>query len=477
LEETLHLVVSQNLQVESARTELDAAEASRKAEWGIWEPRLIISYGKTSDEKENNVQDALARNPIFAEPVEFYDTHNDRLSIGLEQTLPTGAQVRIGTDWTFLRNNLQERSNIDEEFESYAGVSIRQPLLKGAGFGVTMARIRLAASRSDQTREEIRGELMNILSQAEVAYWEVYRNRREVEYREESVERATKLLKDNRARLEAGRMSTVDVAQAEAALAMRQSQLAEARQNLADAMAQLVIYIGEDSNARIVVDPVDVLEFSPRVTDFIDSMKNAMANHPTLGSLEDQVDQAQIQKKVAFNYRFPRLDFTAGYGVNGYGLGPRSSYEALVDGDYHSWYVGLELEVPLFTGIRERQELIASRHRLRGAQAEFDATRMELASLIHAMIDRVASTRSQVEQYQNVVNLSEKVLDAELSSLESGRGDSRDVLQAEEDLTDARVAYLRSLVNYRRTLISLEVLEGAYLRNHSIELVAEIAQD
>ena len=69
--------------------------------------------------------------------------------------MPSGAKVRLGYTLSNLNNNLPPYGNTaqyyprTDQWQSFAGVTASQPLLKNAGKSLTMAGIRLGALTSE----------------------------------------------------------------------------------------------------------------------------------------------------------------------------------------------------------------------------------------------------------------------------------------------------------------------------------------
>jgi len=463
LDACLQKVVTQNYQVKAGKARLEETKLREKAEWGIFEPNFIGSARIEENRRENTRQDFLSQaSPLF-------DENNNRYRAALEGRLPTGASVRLGGDINRLENNLQ--SDVNKEHVTFLGMTVRQPLLKDAGFKATMAQIRVAAQQSEIVLNETRREMMSVLSQAEIAYWGLYQAEQEYALRNESVRIARGILQDNRDRVEAGKMSEIEVKKAEAELALRQTQLESAYQRLLDASARLNSYLGTESPDAMMILPTDEIEVQQENYSLEGGMEEALENHPTLMTLRHTLEQEEIRKNYARNQKLPDVSLSASYGLNGLGEELSSSFDQLDDNDFFSWFVGVEVEIPILRGIRERNQYKAAQARLAGAEHRLRGAEVELSNLLQAMIQRVIGLKKQVADYRKVVGLQNELLEAELSALELGRTDSREVFEAEQDLTDAKLSVLESLVNYQRRLIEREILEGNYLKNRGMDLI------
>ena len=82
---------------------------------------------------------------------------------------------------------------------------------------------------------------------------------------------------------------------------------------------------------------------------------------------------------------------------------------------------------------------------------------------------RLQSTRGLIAGYAKVAEFRAKALDVEMSRLDSGKSDSRKVLQAEQDLVEARLMRLKSLVDLQKARIELEMAEGVAPQDRGLE--------
>jgi outer membrane protein TolC len=294
----------------------------------------------------------------------------------------------------------------------------------------------------------------------------------ELELREASLGVAERIRDDNRARLEAGRMSELEVRRAEAGVALRHAQVLEARQRVVDLSSLLRIYFGEQEVAGAPgLRPRDAIVVAPARIDFAGSRAAALTSHPGYLARRAQLAQAGLRADYARNQRLPQLDLRASYGYNGLGTAFGDSWDRIAERDFPAWYLGAELRVPILTGVKSANQLRAARARQDAAGAELAATEIELLNLLQAIIRRLASQEGQIAAFSAAAEVAGQVLDAELEALESGRSDSRRVLDAEQDVFEANAALLGARTDYRRSLVEFRSLEGTYLASLGYDLL------
>jgi outer membrane protein len=461
LDEALAQVVAANLRLRAGGLERAVTRERERAEWAIFEPAVLATATLEANRRQNTQEQFLSQR------ASIFDEENRNYTAAVEGLLPTGARVRLGAQLRRLENNLQVLGG--REDVTFAGVTVTQPLLRGGGWGAVAAQIRLAAADSDLALHEYRRQLGLVLSQAELAFWDLVAAQELVSLRRQSTGVAERVLADNRERLTAGRMTELDVLQAEAGLALRRSGVADAEQRAVESGALLSSFLGQNSGAwgLAVRGELTALVAPPPMEELLEGV---LERHPLYVAQTVRLRQDGVRLAYARNQRWPQIDLRASYGLNGLGDGVDASLEALRTAKFPAWYVGVDLRVPLFLGVRERSQVRAAKLRREQSLLELKAVEIEIFNRVGALQRRVESLRTRAEALATVVELNEQVLRTELVRLDTGRGDSRKVLEAEQDLTDARLEVLSSRLDLRRALAELLVESGAYLVTRGYEV-------
>jgi outer membrane protein len=176
LDATLRRVLEQNESLQMRMLDLEISRKVLRAEKGIFEPAVVSSIDYIDNKRPNNIREQ--RSLLTSELIERNAIYNG----GLEFLSPVGSRFRLGVTLRDLRNNLQRQASIfnigtngvKQEYETFIGLSMVQPLLKNFGVNATTARIRLAAAASDLAFQEYRRQLMLVVARAESAYWDLY---------------------------------------------------------------------------------------------------------------------------------------------------------------------------------------------------------------------------------------------------------------------------------------------------------------
>ncbi|HEY5553149.1 MAG TPA: TolC family protein [Opitutaceae bacterium] len=468
LEDFLQRVLERNKAIQARLMAFHTSRSLLRAENSFYEPALVSS-GEYVDRKRANtieIERSLRSGGEFVE-------RNQNYSTAVEFRTPLNSKVRVGAGSRKLKNNIQRTVivDLDAEYEANVGVSIEQPLLKGAGPAAAFASMRLAERNADAAFQEYRRQMMQIVAEAEMAYWQLHFAQEEYRLSSESVAVAKTIADDGRARFDAGRGSRLDVLEADAGLAVRLSRESEARQKWVEALNRMASYFATSAQGSgIEYVASDVPESSDVDLSFQGGTRTALAMSPDRLRARALVEQEKIRVAFAKNQRLPQVDLKASAGASGLGYDYATAWRDVEGGRFPAWTVSLEMRVPLLGGVRERNELRAARQRQRQAELNAQDVETQLASGLDTAQQRVESSLTAARNYKSVVEFRDNLLETQIQSAQVGRTDARTVLEAEQELFAARLGQLQSEIEHQRALLELQIITGNLLKVRKIEL-------
>jgi outer membrane protein TolC len=474
LADYLQRVLENNSTIQARLAGFHSSRSLLKAEDGLYEPAFVGSTEWVDRKRPNTIE--IERS--LRSGGEFIE-RNWTYGAGVEVRTPIGGRVRIGASGRELRNNVQRTVivDLDAEYELSADALVEQPLLKNAGWNVTYAPRRMAARTAELAFQDYRHDLMQIIAQAETAYWELSLAQEQVRLSRDSVKIAQTLLDDNRARFAAGRGAELDVLESQAGLAMRQSRLSAARQRHVEAINRVAVYFGGwPQSDGFQYETTQSPQVTPVSVEQLRGGESVLAQSPNLLRAYSQVEQEKIRVKVAKNQRLPQVDLTGAFATSGLGYDWKSSYTDVEKINFPQWRVGLQMRVPLLAGIRERNELTAARQRLLQAERNARELEVQVRTELDAAVRRVEATATTARSNRAGAEFRAALLRDRLKAREAGRMETRIVLEAEQELLQARLELLDSEVEFQRTLLELQVLKGSLLKNRGVELSMEELQ-
>lgn len=475
-------VLERSRKIQVRKLEARVAQHRVSAEHGIFEPVLTASSTFTDGERPNSTeqQESQGSSPVYVNR----DLINN---VGVMGLLPLGTQYKFGASINRLQNNQDGLSTSalgqfappattnlgEEEYVTFVGVELTQPLLRDFGIDITQSPIRAALLEADIREYELRQETSDLLAQAENAYWDLKHAYEQRRFRQQSTRIARDLLRDMKNRLEAGKVSQIEVYQAETGLMLRETQEREAEQNYREAVSTLQVAVSRGAGEGFAELPVPVapVDAEPRDFSFDTSLSRAVTHYPSYVIAKKEQERADLDLVLADNATRPRLDLVASYGHNGWAHTIGRSLEHIGGGTFDTWSVGVQFEMPLDGNRRARHELIAANLKVEQRGLAAADLRVELANTLEMVLGRIESLKRRLMSLGKVVQFNERLLETATQRLQGGKGTSRQVLDVEEDLFEARNNELKAKIDIRKTLIQLEAVEGTLLQNRGIDVI------
>jgi outer membrane protein TolC len=352
------------------------------------------------------------------------------------------------------------------------GATLTQPLLKNAGWDATYASIRVAALNSDIAFEEYRRQMMMTISTAEAAYWNLYLAEQQFHVLDESMKLAGTVLQDSRAMLESGKGSQLGVLEAESGLAERTAKRSDASMKVYSAQMQLASLYGSSpksglSRVRTIQTPVLCDDSVP---SYAEGWETTLVSNPDLRIQRRKLAVEDARVLYMKNQKWPELNLKASYGLNGLGTSPGESVDQVERGDFPSWSVKLEFNVPLGGGIKARRDFEAARLGREEAVLALHGVETQVGNALATALHKIRGTAEIARRYETITRFNREALNSELERLKLGKVEPRKVLEVEAKLLDAQVGLADAMVQHARALIEVRLVEGMILKDRGLEV-------
>jgi outer membrane protein len=343
-----------------------------------------------------------------------------------------------------------------------------QPILANRKIDNTRANLLTTEIQQDISELDLQSITASIVAQTRNAYWDFVFSILNVENQRASLDLSSKLVQDNRARVEIGTMAPIDIVQAQAEEATRRQALVNAeatRQNAELALKQLIVSGTDDPLWTSSVNPIDVPTPGEEAVDLEAAVRNALANRTDLLTAKKNIDAANVTLRSLSNQTMPTLNLQGTYRLDGRGgistdptVPPTDWWNALGgigNFDAPTWTLQMNFAYPLGKSAAEankaRQQII-----IRQNQTAVKATELQIATDVTAASIAIRNSLEAIKAATAARELSVKRAEAAQSKLDVGMATNFEVVQAQRDLADARNQELREHLNYRRALIDFQ---------------------
>jgi len=291
-------------------------------------------------------------------------------------------------------------------------------------------RTRQAESQVFAARETLRSTEQTVLLSAVTAYMNLLRDAAVLELQRSNVNVLEATLRQTRDRFSAGEVTRTDVAQAESRLAAGRSQLLTAESNYTTSRAQYRQVIGVEPGRLTPGMPVD--RFSPRTLD--GARARAATEHPTITIANYNVDVALFQVKIAEGALYPTLQLQGSVNKS---FGSTTNLNSLQN---LNATIGGQLSVPIYQGGQEYATIRQAKETLGQRRLDLDTARDQVQSNVTQAWGQLLAAKAQIESTTAQVNAAEIALNGVREEARVGQRTTLDVLNAQQDLVNARVA-------------------------------------
>lgn len=437
-----------------------------------------------------------------------------------------GLIPETGGSYTTTFNNSRQITNstfatVNPQYPTSVRLDLTQPLWRGLRFDDNRYRLQVARKNEQLSSEQFRQRVIEVVTQATQAYWELVYASQAYDVQSEAVRLAEQQYASNRRQAEQGILSPIDVVAAQTQVATFQQNLFLAQQALTQAensLKAMILPSREDLlwGAELVPETPAATEIA--LPAFNEAVDEALRSRPELAesmiNLEiNRLDQRRSQEQVK-----PRVDafatlttsglagiplppqpnpFTAGFiSITNYvnqlgalsGLPPISalsfgsggippaltgsygqSLSNLWGGSFPTAQIGVQVSLPLRNRTAEAQLAVsnAEGRRLRAVQ---DQIGMAVEADVRNSMQAVSSAQARLAAASVASRSAQQQYESEQRQLQAGTSTVFLVLQRQTDLINARNREVRSRADVAEAISNFERATARTIDAHNIRL-------
>ena len=279
----------------------------------------------------------------------------------------------------------------------------------------------------------LRDVRLSVIDAVRQAYYGVLLAQRVVKLRQEDLEKTKEHYKQAQGFYQVGLKSKIDVTQAEVTVISSQKNLLQAENNVQSSRVVLATTMGLEQLQGITLrDDLDI----DRVNWLLDDLtKEAMEKDPILNRLKVLIKYWEVQEQAAKREFWPTLTGTAKYGRN-------------MGGNYdndETWNLGLQLNIPIFSGFLKENRLAEIRAVLSQAKSNEQIQILQVLNNLQNLYLSLKLAEKQIDVAKESLRSARENLDLAEGRYKAGVG-------AMLDVTDARNSYLQAETDYNQAL-------------------------
>ena len=468
-----------------------------------FDPRWQTSVKYGNDQNFQNTTLAAPPDNILATEGIQYQTR-------LEQQLLSGGIFGVNNNWNYQQTN-QPNMFFNSSSTGVLGLDFRQPLWAGSGreftsiagpltqrargFSYINQGIVIAHMNKRLSEIDLQENLQNLVREIGDLYWDLYQNYRDYESEKETSKTAEATLDRARERREID--PKIEELQAEDAFFESKTREELALSNLFLTEGRLRRLLGLSLDDSRLISPSDI----PR-TDLISmnrstALYEALVNRTELTRQKLNLQSLELQLVAARKLVAPKLDFVAGYGLNGFGqnfysnqslsvndnlknynflepqsllVGPNSAVSSLMGAGQKSWDVGFEYSIPLWLR-QEKAQVRQMELKVAKGRAALAAQEDEIAHELNSVLMTIKRSHSMLTITRRRMKAAKERVDTARVDYIEGLKSNDPLLRALTSETQAKSAHYRSVTEYNKALRDLLYRTGRILPVDGISLL------
>jgi outer membrane protein len=433
----------------------------------VWQPKGVQTL-----ERESAVKplDSISLEPdktyTLAELIDLAQHHNPETRVAWEQAKSKAAALGIARSALYpvisavaLAASIRQAALVGEFFHRQT-IGLFEPVLHleylvfdlgGRSGEIDAAKVDLLASDlafNDMHR--------HIIYQVAAAYYRLLNAQGQRQAAEASLENATAVEEDAKARLANGLATKPDELEATATRAQADFDLQAAVGAVDIARGELATVLGLEPGTIFKVQGIEELRLPSSIAGSVDEEINrALKQRPDMLRQLTRLRAADASIKKARSAYFPSLSFS-GDG----GLARAYGQQDLLPGHYaqgEAWNAQLELKWTLFDGARREYRIAGAKADKKAATAEIDALRDQIANEVWAAYSNMQTALRQQQAAGALLTASEQSYEAAHEAYGYGVRNLLDVVSAQKVLAQARSEDISA-----RTQLLLQVTNLAF---------------
>jgi outer membrane protein TolC len=353
------------------------------------------------------------------------------------------------------QRNATEISTIGRDSDWSFEITARQTLYAGGGVvsGVKAQKLVLESAVL-----ELQAVINDALFEVRTKFYTVIVDREKIKVQEQNVELLQRQLQDVKNRFEAGTVSNFEVLRAEVALANAQPALITARNDFRLAIEELRQALGfvtaTEANVTKTPDFIGTLDFIPASFDLHSALAAAREKRPDLErlrKLEASAEEGVFVNRASY---YPNLALFGSYAWTRAPIGiPNTS-------QLNGWTVGLQSQWNIFDGRATQGRVAQSKSLLEQSKLAFAQAQLAVDVDVRRAISIFQQANELAEASKKVIEQAEESLRLANARFAAGTATQLDVLQAQTDLTTARLNQLQAYYGYNIAVATVRKAMG-----------------
>lgn len=428
-------LIASRLNLERTSESLNAKRASMKSQFSLSLNPLQYSQSRSFND--------LISQWNTTENFKTYGTFTVQQPIGL-----TDGTISLNNEFGWMNSYSAYSGVRDKSFYNNLYLSITQPLFTYNRQKMELKQLELDNENAMLSYAMQRLNLEKMVSQF---FYDVYQAQMSLNIKEEEYKNTQKSYDIIKNKVDAGLAAEEELYQAEVNRETSRSDLDNQRVTLENYKDQFKQYIGMDINEEITV-MADV-EVKPVSVDQKMAIDHGLSSRMEIRQREINVENSQFDLiQVKSNNEF-RGDVNITYGL----LGDNQNLRNVYDNPTRNPRVNVAFNIPLWDWGEKKANIRAQEAVIKTQQLSLNNEKVQIVLDIRQVVRSLQNMENQI----GIAKINEKnaqmTYDINLERYQNGDLTSMDLNLYQSQLSEKKMAYAQSLINYRIELLNLKV--------------------
>ncbi len=436
---------------------------------GYYDPILSFTIGyRTTETPNTRTLDAGQGIPVST-------SSGVTLNTSVSQYVPGGGAFQMSF------NNNRASANdafkfINPSYGTNFSLGFSQPLWRGFRQTQTERTLKITNLDSKISDSQFQDTVSRIVQQVQNQYWDLVFAIENHETGRQSMELAIVQHKNNQKRVEIGVMAPIEITKSRAAVAVREQEMIRSEVQIIEAQNGPKRMLAPDPKATIWglnVLPTDKPMERQVALTMDEAINRALERRPEIEQIRLQMQINEVDRKYTRNSGKPAFNVQASMTSNGtagnmigedglpvlsspfYGNFGTSIPSAL-GFDYVDYNVRLNIEMPLWrnrTNEAALAQIVINERRLNSQMK--NQQQLVMVDVRNAY-EGMQTQKKALDAARVSRQLAEEQLAGENKRFEAGLSTNFEVLQYQNDLSDARVREIQALINLEKAITALQ---------------------
>lgn len=331
--------------------------------------------------------------------------------------------------------------------QNTASLSLEQNLFDG--FSSSTA-LRISELNKGLAKVSLEGTKQNTMFEGVQVYIDVLRQQRLIGLAREAEKTIQHQLDLEDERVQRGSGVAVDVLQAKSRLQIAKERRVSFEGALANAISRYAQVFGHAPHLATMLDPAPLAEMIPSEMDRVIDI--AVRENPAISNSGGAVEVAREQRESAKAGYYPNLDLVT--------TGNFERHKGGVIGTRRDGSVLLQTSWELFSGFSTQADVAKATFDYRAAKDDMDYTRRKIIEQAQLAWQSLITARQRVQLLENAVSIASEVFASRKALREAGKETVINVLDAENEVTNAQINYVSVLYDERVAIYQLLLSMG-----------------